>query len=70
MNIFRRPDYKSDTTQFLEQLLTLKPALEVEPPVRRCAKLHSQNCGVRHTSPQWHRHAHPLQWCTSPPVSL
>ena len=30
MNIFRRPDYKSDTTQFLEQLLTLKPALEAE----------------------------------------
>ena len=30
MNLFRRPDYKSDTTQFLEQLLTLKPALEAE----------------------------------------
>jgi hypothetical protein len=30
MNIFRRPDYKSDTTQFLEQLLTLKPAMEAE----------------------------------------
>jgi hypothetical protein len=30
MNIFRRPDYKSDATQFLDQLKTLKPALEVD----------------------------------------
>ncbi len=30
MNIFRRPDYKSDATQFLDQLKTLKPALEAE----------------------------------------
>ena len=30
MNIFRRPDYKSDATQFLDQLKTLKPALESE----------------------------------------
>ena len=27
MNIFRRPDYKSDTTQFIEQLKKAKPAL-------------------------------------------
>jgi len=27
MYIFRRPDYKSDTTQFLEQLKQNKPAL-------------------------------------------
>jgi hypothetical protein len=30
MNIFRRPDYKSDATQFLDQLKALKPALEAE----------------------------------------
>jgi len=30
MNIFRRPDYKSDTTQFIEQLKQTKPALESE----------------------------------------
>jgi hypothetical protein len=30
MNIFRRPDYKSDATQFLDQLKTLKPALDAE----------------------------------------
>ena len=30
MNIFRRPDYKSDTTQFLDLLKTQKPALEAE----------------------------------------
>lgn len=27
MNIFRRPDYKSETTQFLEQLKQAKPQL-------------------------------------------
>ena len=27
MNIFRRPHYKSDTTQFIEQLKRAKPAL-------------------------------------------
>jgi hypothetical protein len=30
MSIFRRPDYRSDATQFIDQLKTLKPALEVE----------------------------------------
>jgi hypothetical protein len=30
MNIFRRPDYKSETTQFLDQLKTQKPTLEAE----------------------------------------
>ncbi len=30
MNIFRRPDYKSDATQFLDQLKTLKPSLDAE----------------------------------------
>jgi hypothetical protein len=30
MNLFRRPDYKSDATLFLDQLKTLKPALEAE----------------------------------------
>lgn len=30
MNIFRRPDYKSDTTQFIEQLKKAKPTLEAE----------------------------------------
>ena len=30
MNIFRRPDYKSEATLFLDQLKTLKPALEAE----------------------------------------
>ncbi len=28
MSFFRRPDYQSDTTQFIEQLKTLKPELE------------------------------------------
>ncbi len=30
MNIFRRPDYKSDATQFLEQLKQAKPTLASE----------------------------------------
>ncbi len=30
MNIFRRPDYKSDATQFLDRLKTEKPTLEAE----------------------------------------
>lgn len=30
MNIFRRPDYKSDTTLFIEQLKQTKPTLEAE----------------------------------------
>ena len=28
MHIFRRPDYKSDTTQFIEQLKANRPELE------------------------------------------
>jgi len=28
MNIFRRPDYRSDATQFLDQLKTNHPAIE------------------------------------------
>lgn len=28
MNIFRRPDYQSDTTQFIAQLKSSKPELE------------------------------------------
>ena len=30
MSIFRRPDYTSDTTQFIEQLKAQRPALEAE----------------------------------------
>jgi hypothetical protein len=30
MNIFRRPDYKSDATTFLEQLKKDKPQLDAE----------------------------------------
>jgi hypothetical protein len=30
MNIFRRPDYKSEATQFIDQLKTAKPELEAE----------------------------------------
>jgi hypothetical protein len=30
MNIFRRPDYQSETTQFIDQLKADKPALEAE----------------------------------------
>jgi hypothetical protein len=30
MHIFRRPDYKSDTTQFLEQLKQAQPTLASE----------------------------------------
>ena len=30
MNIFRRPDYKSDATAFLEQLKKDKPELDAE----------------------------------------
>ena len=30
MNIFRRPDYHSDATQFINQLKADKPALEAE----------------------------------------
>lgn len=28
MSIFRRPDYQSDTTQFIDQLKAQKPALQ------------------------------------------
>jgi Protein of unknown function (DUF3460) len=30
MNIFRRPDYQSETTQFISQLKADKPTLEAE----------------------------------------
>jgi hypothetical protein len=30
MNIFRRPDYRSEATQFLNQLKVAKPGLEAE----------------------------------------
>ena len=30
MNIFRRPDYQSDATQFLEQLKVAKPELPAQ----------------------------------------
>ncbi|MDI9334770.1 MAG: DUF3460 family protein [Cytophagales bacterium] len=30
MNIFRRPDYQSETTQFIQQLKANKPTLEAE----------------------------------------
>jgi Protein of unknown function (DUF3460) len=30
MSIFRRPDYRSDATQFIDQLKALKPTLEVD----------------------------------------
>ena len=30
MSIFRRPDYQSDTTQFINQLKASKPELEAE----------------------------------------
>lgn len=30
MNIFRRADYKSEATQFIDQLKVAKPALEAE----------------------------------------
>lgn len=30
MNIFRRPDYRSEVTQFIDQLKVAKPSLEAE----------------------------------------
>ncbi len=30
MNIFRRPDYHSDATQFIDQLKVAKPSLDAE----------------------------------------
>ena len=30
MNIFRRPDYRSEVTQFIDQLKVAKPKLEAE----------------------------------------
>ena len=30
MNIFRRPDYRSEVTQFIDQLKVAKPTLESE----------------------------------------
>jgi len=30
MSFFRRPDYHSDATQFIDQLKTAKPSLEAE----------------------------------------
>ncbi len=30
MNIFRRPDYQSEATQFIDQLKAAKPTLEAE----------------------------------------
>ena len=35
LRIFRRPDYNSDVTQFLEQLKTANPALEAQQRVGR-----------------------------------
>ena len=30
LHFFRRPDYRSDTTQFIDQLKAAKPSLEAE----------------------------------------
>ena len=35
MNLFRRPDYKSDATQFLDQLKAAKPALVAQQQTGR-----------------------------------
>lgn len=35
MSIFRRPDYTSDTTQFLQRLHEQRPALEAEQKAGR-----------------------------------
>jgi hypothetical protein len=35
MNIFRRPDYQSDTTQFIAQLKSSKPELEAQQRLGR-----------------------------------
>ena len=35
LRIFRRPDYNSDVTQFLEQLKTANPGLEAQQRVGR-----------------------------------
>ena len=35
MNIFRRPDYKSEVTQFIDQLKTAKPELEAQQRLGR-----------------------------------
>lgn len=35
LRIFRRPDYNSEVTQFLEQLKTANPALEAQQRVGR-----------------------------------
>ena len=35
MSIFRRPDYQSDTTQFIAQLKTAKPSLDSEQQAGR-----------------------------------
>ena len=35
MSIFRRPDYQSDTTQFINQLKAQRPELDVQQQVGR-----------------------------------
>ena len=35
LKIFRRPDYNSEVTQFLEQLKTANPALEAQQRIGR-----------------------------------
>ncbi len=35
MSIFRRPDYQSDTTQFINQLMASKPELEQQQQAGR-----------------------------------
>ncbi len=35
MNIFRRPDYQSETTQFIKQLKVQKPALDAQQQAGR-----------------------------------
>ncbi len=42
MNIFRRPDYRSEATQFIDQLKVAKPTLESEQRAGR-ALLWDQN---------------------------
>ncbi len=51
LRIFRRPDYNSEVTQFLEQLKTANPGLEAQQRVGR-ALLWDKNVD-REASDEW-----------------
>ena len=68
MSIFRRPDYQSDTTQFINQLKTQHPELDANKKAAPC-------CGTKNSALTSKPPSKPAVWrknltCTKPRPDL